>query len=274
MRRLLVCLPMCLCLAPCAPTTQPRARTFARAVDQVKDDGAKLPDNAAMEQLAKDDPIAFLENCLRRYKRDVKGYRLTLQKQERIDGKMQKKEVIDVCFREEPHSVYFRWQEGARRAERVLFVAGENNNKMLALPAGIAKLAGVVERDVDGDDARKSGRYTLDEFGIMKGELRTLDSWIEARKNRALHIEFLGTVKVKEADDRECWKLRRSKYQKPEADGVAELIIFVDKETWLQVGSVLKDKNGEVIGEYYFRDVKLNPEFGDNQFKRAVLTEK
>src|SRR5438309_545674 len=41
-----------------------------------------LPDNATMERLIQEDPCAFLENCLRRYQRDVKGYTCTLQKQE------------------------------------------------------------------------------------------------------------------------------------------------------------------------------------------------
>lgn len=274
MRRLLLCLPMCLCLAPCAPVTPPRAHMSEPTVDRVPDNGEKLPDAASMEKLAKEDPIAFLENCVRRHKRDVKGYKVTLQKQERIEGRLQKKEVIDVCFREEPHSVYFQWVEGARKADRVLYVAGENGNKLLVLPSGIARLAGIVERDVDSDDARKTGRYTMDEFGLKKGLLRTLESWKAAKEKGGLHVQYVGVVKVKEAGDRECWQLRRTKYQKPEADGITELTIFIDKENWMQIGSILKGKDGELIGEYYFRGLKVNPDFPDKQFKRDALNEK
>src|SRR5205807_1657314 len=92
----------------------------------VEDTGKKLPNNARMEVLAKENPVAFLENCLIRYDREVKGYSLTMQKQERIDGKLEKKEIIEVHYREGPaqdgHSVFMRWKEGARLAARALYV--------------------------------------------------------------------------------------------------------------------------------------------------------
>jgi len=235
---------------------------------------ASPPSTDQMEQLAREDPIAFLENTLRRYKREVKSYSVTFHKQERIDGKLQKKELIEACFREEPHSVYFRWTEGARKAERALYVAGENNGKMLARPEGALarKLVGdIVERDVDGADARQSSRYPLSEFGLKTVALRTLASWKAAKEKDALHIEFLGEVKVAEAGDRLCYKFRRTRYQKPEEDGITELTAYIDKETWLQVGTVLKGKDGELIAEYYFRDIKLNPEFKEKQFTREAL---
>src|SRR5712692_724841 len=94
-----------------------------------------LPDNAHMDKLAQEDPVAFLENCLRRYQRKVKGYSVTMQKQERLDGKLQKTEKIEAHFKEQPHSIYFRWMEGARRAERALYVEGENDGMMLAVPS-------------------------------------------------------------------------------------------------------------------------------------------
>src|SRR5438876_11526647 len=105
-----------------------------------------VPDNARMEMLAKEDPIAFLENCLTRYDREVKGYSLTMQKQERLEGKLQKKEIIEVHYREGPakdgHSVFMRWLEGARLAARVVYVDGENmgsdgRSKMIVKPAGL-----------------------------------------------------------------------------------------------------------------------------------------
>src|SRR5207302_3974195 len=96
----------------------------------VEDTGKKLPDNARMEVLAKENPVAFLENCLIRYDREVKGYSLLMQKQERLEGTLYKKEITEVHYREGPekggHSVFMRWLEGARLAARVVYVDGEN----------------------------------------------------------------------------------------------------------------------------------------------------
>jgi Protein of unknown function (DUF1571) len=230
--------------------------------------------DSKMAQRAKEDPVAFLTECLARYDREVKGYRAIMQKQERIGGRLQPKEIINVCFKDKPHSVLLVWMEGARKAERALYVEGENNGKMLARPNGFIarKVAGdVVERDVDGADARQSGRYPLNEYGIKKGTERTLAAWSAARDQRALHVEFLGEQRVREAGDRFCYKLRR-RNARPENDGVTELTIYVDKENLLQVGSILKGPGGKLIGEYFFRDIELNPAFSEGQFERGALS--
>src|SRR5262249_43180158 len=153
--------------------------------------------------------------------------------------------------------------------ERVLYVEGENDGKMLARPATrLLRLAGdVVARDVDGDDARQSGRYTLNEFGLKHGMRRTLDSWVEARRQNGLHVEYQGVKEVKEAGGRRCHVFHRTRYQKPEADGVTELTVCVDAETWLQIGSVVRGAGGRLLGEYYFRDIRLNPELKSEQFQ-------
>ena len=168
----LLCLALCLAVAECSPIT-PDAREPEPTVI-VPDDGKPLPDPDKMERL-RDNPIELLEDCIRRYQRQVKGYSCTFQKQERIGGKLQSKEVIEAFYREKPHSAYFRWIQGARMAERALFVEGENNDKLLARPSGDLQrvLAGdVVERDVDGADARQSGLFTLKEFGLQQSTLR------------------------------------------------------------------------------------------------------
>lgn len=269
----MLCLPLCLCLGSDRPTEIPVPPTAVVRADEVKDNGGELPTAAELERLAKQDPIAFLEACLRRYAREVKGYNLTMQKQERLSGKLHATEVIEVRFVEKPHSVHFTWIEGARLAERALYVEGENDGKMLARPRGIAArlVAGdVVSRDVTGPDARQSGRYALNEFGLKKATERILVSWKKAKEAGELQVEYLGVQKIKEAGDRACHVLRRAS-KSPENDGVVETTLYVDVETWLQAGAILKDKDGMLIGAYYFRDVRLNPDFKKDHFSRAAL---
>ncbi|HTU16880.1 MAG TPA: DUF1571 domain-containing protein [Gemmataceae bacterium] len=268
MRRALFCLPLCFLCTSDSSSTQPQpAATFR----EVADAGNPLPSGAEMEGLAKKDPIAFLEKCIQRYDRDVKAYTTTLEKKERIDGRLERTEVIDAAFREDPFSVLMKWKEGARKATGILYVKGENRDQLLVHPAGIFSVAGIVTRDPKGSDAKKSSRYPITEFGIKVGMQRTLASWNRARKANALHIEYLGVKKIKKAGDRPCWVLKRTDYPKPEDDGITELTIFIDKDSWLQVGSILKGEEGKLIGEYYFRDIKLNPDFPPNTFTRAAL---
>jgi hypothetical protein len=270
MRRLLLYLPLCLLMAPAGMRNAlPQANS---ALADVADDGDALPTPERMKQLAQTEPIALLEACIRRYDREVKGYHCTLHKQERIDGVLQPSEEIACDFREEPFSVRMEWKQGAGLAEATVYAKGENKDKILVKGTGLLALAGVVERDVDGPDAKKSSRYPIDEFGIKVGMERALASWKQARKDDAIHIEFLGEVKVKEAGGRVCWKLRRTGYKAPEDNGVAESTFYYDAETWLQVGSTLKNKDGQLLGEYWFYDLQLNPDFKADTFTREGLT--
>ncbi len=270
MRRLWLCLPLCFVLIPAVRRMESLPQPTA-PLQEVADRGGRLPDNEGMERLARTDPVAFLENCLRRYAREVNGYRATLLKHERIDGQLQRRETIDVLFRERPFSVLFDWREGARLARRTLYVKGQNKDRLLVLPAILPGLLGVIERDPLGPEARRSGRYPLTEFGMKIGMQRTLAGWEAARQRGSLHVEYLGERRVPELGGRPCWVLRRTRYPGTEAEGIAELTVYVDRENWLQVGSVLKGRQGEVIGAYFFRDVRLNPEYQADDFTRAAL---
>jgi hypothetical protein len=276
MRRVFVLIPLCALVFSPGASDGPKSKEGEVLIPFV-DDGGAIPKADDLETVAKKDPVAFLEHCLRKYQREVKGYRCVMQKQERLDGKLLPSEEIEVTFRQDPYSALLRWKKGARLADSALYVEGENTEKdksqMLVHPAGIAgRLVKSVSRDPRGEEAGKSGRYYLTDFGIEKGTQRTLDSWKKARDDGKLTVEFLGETKLKEAGDRTCYKLRRTDYAKPEEDGVLELTIYIDKETLLQVGSVLKGNNDSYIAQYYFRDIKLNPEFTAETFKKEALT--
>ena len=272
MRRVLLCLfpPCLLAAAPFLPC-RPAARD--RPAPEVRDDGQALPDDAALACMAHHDPVAFLRACLMRHEREVRGYTLVMRKQERLGGRLRPPEVVRVAFREKPHAVYLEWRQGARLAERALYVADENGGKMLARPATrLLRLAGdVVARDVEGAEAARSGRYPLNQFGLRHGTLRTLASWEGARRENALHVAYLGARDVPEVGGRPCHVFRRAPYARPEEDGITELTAYIDTTTWLQVGSVLRGEGGQLIGEYYFRDVCLNPDIPDEQFTPAAL---
>src|SRR5262249_26736361 len=116
--RALVLLPLCLLLAPEYPARD-NAAAPAPTVKELVDDGGKLPGGDEMERLARTDPVAFLEKCLLRYEREVKGYRCKLKRQERVNGKLLPSENFDVAFREKPFSVKLEWPEEPRPARAI-----------------------------------------------------------------------------------------------------------------------------------------------------------
>jgi len=277
MKRLLLLLPVLLLGGPLAAYlivvsggTEP-APSIPPVV--IPDEGA-LPDAAAMERLAASDPVAFLKNCVRHYNHEVKGYTAVLAKHERIEGTLEPPELLRVWFREKPFSVLLRWMQGERRAKAALYVAGANDNEIVVLPAGLAGkllLGKPIRLDLNSKTARAAGRYPLDQFGIKNGTLRTLAGWIDAQKRGGLHVEFLGKHKTELVGGRLCYGFHR-RYDRPEPNGADDLVIYIDAQTYLQVGSVIKDRDGKLIGEYYFRDIRLNPTFPADQFEPSALS--
>jgi hypothetical protein len=259
--RLLICLPICFVFAPAYPeTVSAEAPPLAAAVK----DQEPLPDP---------NPVAFLKKCLERFDQEhIQGYSCILHKQERIGGQLQPSEDIELFVRTQPFSVLMHWVKGQRLAESALYVEGQNDGKMLAHPAGLAgALVKVVSRDPDGPDAKQSGRYSIKDAGLKNGLLRTYSAWKAAEEEGVLHVEYLGIRKVREANDRLCYTLRR-KYEKPDEEGTSEVTTYIDKENWFQIRSVLKDAEGKLIGDYIFRDIQLNPKFKPNQFEASILT--
>jgi hypothetical protein len=270
------CLLFCLSLSlVVAPDTARRPHVARRELASVVDKGGPLPDADTMARLAKTDPVAFLEWALIRYDREVKGYSCLLIKQERLHGELHPREKIEVLFREKPFSVFMAWKEGSKALtapERVLYVEGENDGMLLAK---VRLLPSPVKKDPLGEEALRSGRYPITEFGMKVGTRRALTSWKDAQNDPKaqgpLQVEF-GEKEVKELG-RTCYALRRFGYTHKYADGAVEVesTLYFDRETWLQVGSVLKGRDGELIGEFLFKDVRLNPPFKDDAFSKKAV---
>jgi uncharacterized protein DUF1571 len=298
MGRVLVCLPLCLLAAPLyhepsipSPDDSPPALVLrasvwhevlaALSVTPQRSFPDALPWTSVWQtfnRLPDPDPLVFLQQCVARYDREVRGFSLTFRKKERIKGVLNPTEEILVHFRDEPHSVYFQWKSGARLASRALFVEGENDGKLLAR----AKIGGLIlPKPVDGPEAQESGRLQLNQFGLKKALERLLERFTDAQKSKTLHLDYLGVRKIPEVGDRDCYVLHRSKYLQPEDDGVTDVLVYIDTATWLLAGTVSRgrvtDKNGQnhdnqLIAEYYFRDVLLNPAFRAEQFQRVALS--
>lgn len=236
----------------------------------------RLPTPAEFEALAKTDAVSMLRACLNRCGQDVKSCQLVMQKQERVGRRLGPVEVIDIWYRDQPHSVLMKWRtEPLGGADRALYVDGAHNNQMVVRPknALARAVAGCqVLRDPDGRDAKLAGLVSIRDFGFRKATERTLTAWDAAQKVGRLNVEYRGIRQVPGAGDRTCHVLSRT-CDPPEEDGLVTVEIAIDTQTWLQVGSVLSDSAGKLIAAYFFRDVDLNPGFDADQFDPVGVVE-
>ncbi|NBO92717.1 MAG: DUF1571 domain-containing protein [Planctomycetia bacterium] len=283
MRRLWILLPLCLSLAPesadrAGSTASGRAGCINAPIylKQAGERGVSTPrfsappTNVQMEEWAVSAPLAFLEACIARYDREVSGYTTLLVKQERIDGTLQAEEHLRCWFLEKPSfRVLMQWERGQRLAHRTLYVAGENRDQLLVKPTGWLGTFGTARRALDSADAKSSARYPANEFGIQLGTRRTLSCWRAAHKRDDFRVEYNGLKTAPELGY-PCWQIVRPAFG-PEDNGVTHAVYYIDPKTWLQVGSVLFNADGQLMGRYFFTDLKLNAKIPDTTFTEKGL---
>ncbi|MBX9680413.1 MAG: DUF1571 domain-containing protein [Gemmataceae bacterium] len=217
----------------------------------------------------RDDPLGYLETCLSRCEKETQGYIVTFRKREWVDGRLLKPEKIIVHFRAKPFSVHMNWKEGEGRAGKVLYVEGENKGNMLVRPKTLSLF--VFEKDPEGPESKASGRYPVTKFGILNGMRSTIESMRAAKERGTLHLRYEGLVKLEVFGDRPVHQFKRTPYDPPEVDGINRLTLFIDPETGLQVGSIVENAAEELLGEYFFTDLQLNPMFSPEQFTRKTI---
>lgn len=217
-------------------------------------------------ELCRDDAVAALAKSLHKYHTEVDGYTCTFIKKERINGKLRDREVIRCEFRESPFSVRMEWLEGAGRAKIMLYPAGDRTDQLAVVPANeiARKILPVVKKDLSNGDVRSAARYPVNEFGLNNGTLRLHRVWEVAKEKGQLRTRYDGIQPVDELNGRHCHVLHRDCLS-PEEEGLTEVTVFFDAETLLQAGVILK-AGEDLIGYYYFRDLVLNPKFGDGHF--------
>ena len=220
----------------------------------------------ALDDLAKNKPVEFLEASLDKYDKEVKGYRLLFLKQERVKDKLRPAEKIIIHFREEPFSVHFHWLEGIELARATMYVKGANDDKLVVrtnLPGGFR--GPILKFPVDAPSAKATSRFPITEFGFRHAAKNTLKSMHDAQKRDKLNLKYEG-IKLLKQVNRLCYVFVRDPYDPPEDDGIAKMTVYVDMESLLHVGYELRDIKGETIADYYFRDIELNPTFSEKQF--------
>ena len=274
---------LALALAPPPPAERP-----SHALPPTASTPGGRPSAAEWEALLTADPLAALQAARDRYAAEVTGVRATLLKQERLGGALQPPEVVELLVREQPFAVRLLWVSGSRKVlgnavEGVLYAAGENGGRMTVWrPTAFVNFLRFTDVSPTDGTARSAARYSLAEAGLGHTLNRTLSAWSYARERGPGTIAYLGCRPAPELGGRRCHVLRRtctppegdrflSTDPEPSGDPFATATVFLDPETWVQVGAELRRADGELVGSYYFRDVVLNPTFTAKDFTREGL---
>jgi hypothetical protein len=228
-----------------------------------------------VESMARGEPLRLLKLAMELCEERVSDYRCTLYKQERVNGKLGQRQVIEVRYREQPLSVFMIWRENPDRVSRALFidspeyVNGKGEKVARVEPAGLIARALVRETTcpIRGADARAASRRFMDEFGFEATLEMVVRYSDQAERNGELRLIYEGEGRV---DGRPTYVLKRLlPYSGPTGRYPdAKLVVHLDQE-WLLPTAVYSygDEAGrELLGAYEFGDVNLAPQFSARDF--------
>lgn len=243
-----------------------QAREVASLIDNRAAQNLIWPDPAAdrierMTELASTDHIALIQWCMDNYKNTVRNYQGLLHKQERINGKLRKPQSINVWFREAPFSVLMKWKKNPGSIDKLLYVEGQNKNKMVVHPTGAFAWIKSVKKHPRCKEALKASLRTCDQFGFYRNMRSIIDMLEAAKKVDGLQMSYLGTETI---DDRTY--ITTETILNVKDYPCAKLIMNIDTEHMVPTKLAFYDCQGKLLCQYGFTDLKLNQGIDNKTF--------
>jgi hypothetical protein len=222
---------------------------------------------ASLEDLARTDHVALLERCLEHYDRNYEAYTCTFRKQERIEGRLKPEQKVEIRFREEPFSVAMKWVENAPAADRLLFVQGAYEDKMLLRPNIVLLRGMTVRKDPHAPDVMKQTLRPVTRFGFRNALVHLLGVYREAKEEADLEMRFGGYAEV---DSRPTLLIER---HLPADKGYPAPVtqIYIDVKYLVPVGIRALESDGALQANYLYENVQFNPDLTAEDFTPASL---
>jgi hypothetical protein len=219
-----------------------------------------------------DSVVLLARDSLNHISKTITDYTATLTRQERIGDILTEKSIFRAKIRNEqedqPLSVYVLFTQPARvRGREVIWIAGENENKIIAHEGGFLNLFRIVQPH-DGRVAMTGNRYSIAETGIQ----RLMEKLIE----QALHDRQYGECEVQLSKVQSAGvACRRIRVVHPiECEHfifhTLEVDIDLNRNIPVRMASWMwPDTDGAeppLTEEYIYTDIKLNVDLTDDDF--------
>ncbi|NIO16582.1 MAG: DUF1571 domain-containing protein [Deltaproteobacteria bacterium] len=192
----------------------------------------------------------------------TESYTGIFHKQERIGGKLRKKETIFFKFKR-PFKIYMKWIERPYRGRELIYVEGRNKNRIKAREGGLLGLF-TVNLDPMGSKVMRENRHPITESGlenlvkliaeqvrrgVASGELTSRDRGedeVFGRRTRKLEGIFPD-------DERKGYYCYRT-------------VLDMDMEAKVPIRVLVYDWEDRLIENYGFEDLRLNAGLTEEDF--------
>ncbi len=246
------------------------AFTPAYSIGQQK--GTVIRTKAELSPL--DQPIAWLAEAKRNYSA-VKDYSCVLVSQERVRGKLEEQNIIQLKMKCEPFSVHMRWLAPKKQQnQEVVFVLGKNNNRMRVRSSvlGLSN-GGLFWHSIDPNDPRvlQHSRHTILEAGIGNMIDQNLKHWEESRRINNSKVD----ISESKYNNRDCIRIEVTALRPDASVYCHRSVIFLDKESKLPIRLENYDRpreggspGGDLLEEFSYVNLQFNVGLTAKDFDR------
>lgn len=207
-----------------------------------------------------------------KYYQGVEKYSCRITRQERVGRQLMPVEVMEMHFRRNPRSVYYKWTNEENAGRECVYVEGANNGDVITR-GGKSDPFFMVGRSMpinpNGLLARSKSRYSITQSGLdnLTGRLLQVVQDIQAGKGNGYTVAYKGLVTRPEHTD----KLQH--VEQTIAKGADPLFPnggirhwFFDPSTGHMIVMEAFDKDGEKMEYYHFDRYFENDLIGDENF--------
>lgn len=230
------------------------------------------PNSCAVEPTEKEHPLApalsAARACLRRAKA-MSGYECVFSKKEVVDDDMIA-QTIKLKIRHEPFSVYMLFQE-PRPGREVIFVEGQNENKLLVHETGLAALIGTLRLSPDDPKVLAENRYPITRAGLANMVDAVITQWETELKYGESDVRYFEDAK---AGEYTCRVIENSHPEPRKQFPFQMTRLWIDQKSGLAVRvqqfGFPKKKDGKppVVEDYLFSEIQPDIRLSDKDFDK------
>lgn len=207
---------------------------------------------------AADEALALVRAMPTRYAA-VRDYTAVLLMQERVRGDLLPVETIALEFAR-PFRVHMRWLDGPGTGRRLLYPAGQDDDRLLVREGGLLGLF-ALRLDPEGSWAMRWRRHPVTEVGIGAAIAEVLDF-----VDRTPSVEDLGRATVAGRP------VRRIGLTSPDpAEDWQRARLEIDEDLGLPTVIERVDGNGALLERYRYSELRVNVGLGPRDFDPDAL---
>jgi Protein of unknown function (DUF1571) len=211
----------------------------------------------------------------------LSGYTATMAKQERVGSDLLEEITYSIKVRQQPFSVYIKWQTGPEIGKEVLYVDGTNENQLLVHLGGIkGRILPALKIDPFGSLALAHSRYPITRLGISALADTLIERReLEMRENITVHVEQRPDAGV---EGRRCAVYIFQDADPTQSPVYRKSVQYIDQEwnvplrvanyTWPEPGKHLEAAaldEATLIEYYMYSEVVIDAHLTDVDFDRA-----